>query len=67
MKSNCVVQKTPLVQGVAVAEILNVEWPHINLYWQDLDVDIAVESIRKHCSGALTDECNYSSMELIKD
>lgn len=37
----------PWFKDAAVAEILNVEWPQPHhLYWPDLDIDIAVESIR---------------------
>ncbi len=37
----------PWFRDVSVSEILNVEWPQTHhLYWPDLDVDIAVESIR---------------------
>lgn len=37
----------PWFKDAAVAEILNVAWPQLHhLYWPDLDVDIAVESIR---------------------
>ena len=36
----------PWFAGAPVAAILNVEWPHPHhLYWPDLDVDLAVESI----------------------
>ena len=36
----------PLFQGAAVSVILNVEQPQPqHLYWPDLDVDLAVESI----------------------
>lgn len=36
----------PWFKDAAVSEILNVEWPQPHhLYWPDLDVDIAVESI----------------------
>lgn len=37
----------PWFKDASVTEILNVEWPGPNhLYWPDLDVDVAVESIR---------------------
>lgn len=37
----------PWFQDVPVSKILNVELPSSNhLYWPDLDVDLAVESIR---------------------
>lgn len=37
----------PWFKGAAVAEILNVEWPQPHhLHWPDLDVDVAIESIR---------------------
>ena len=37
----------PWFRDVAVAKILNVELPSPNhLYWPELDVDLAVESIR---------------------
>lgn len=37
----------PWFKDASVSEILNVEWPQPHhLYWPDLDVDIAVESIR---------------------
>jgi hypothetical protein len=37
----------PWFKEASVAEILKVEWPGPNhLYWPDLDVDLAVESIR---------------------
>ena len=37
----------PWFKDASVAEILNVEWPQPHhLYWPDLDVDVAVESIR---------------------
>ena len=37
----------PWFKNAPVSDILNVEWsqPH-HLYWPDLDVDLAVESIR---------------------
>ncbi len=36
----------PWFQGAAVSDILNVERPQPHhLYWPDLDVDLAVESI----------------------
>lgn len=36
----------PWFKDVPVAQILNVELPHAtHLYWPDLDVDLAVESI----------------------
>jgi len=39
--------KFPWFQDVSVSKILNVELPSSNhLYWPDLDVDLAVESIR---------------------
>jgi hypothetical protein len=37
----------PWFKDASVSEILNVEWPQPqHLYWPDLDVDVAVESIR---------------------
>ncbi len=37
----------PWFKDASVEEILNVEWPQPHhLYWPDLDVDVAVESIR---------------------
>lgn len=37
----------PWFKNAAVAELLNVQWPHPHhLYWPDLDLDLAVESIR---------------------
>ncbi|ALA57263.1 DUF2442 domain-containing protein [Nitrospira moscoviensis] len=37
----------PWFKDASVSEILKVEWPHPDhLYWPDLDVDVAVESIR---------------------
>ena len=37
----------PWFKNAVVSEILNVERPHTHhLYWPDLDVDLAVESIR---------------------
>lgn len=37
----------PWFREVAVGKILQVEWPSPNhLYWPELDVDLAVESIR---------------------
>jgi hypothetical protein len=37
----------PWFKDASVSEILNVEWPQPDhLYWPDLDVDLAVESIR---------------------
>ena len=37
----------PWFKEASVAEILKVKWPGPNhLYWPDLDVDLAVESIR---------------------
>lgn len=37
----------PWFKDASVSEILNVEWPKPHhLYWPDLDVDVAVESIR---------------------
>jgi Protein of unknown function (DUF2442) len=36
----------PWFKGASVAAVLNVEQPHPgHLYWPDLDVDLAVESI----------------------
>jgi hypothetical protein len=38
----------PWFKEASVAEILKVQWPGPNhLYWPDLDVDLAVESIRQ--------------------
>ena len=37
----------PWFKEASVGEILRVEWPGPNhLYWPDLDVDLAVESLR---------------------
>lgn len=37
----------PWFKDASVSEILKVKWPQPNhLYWPDLDVDVAVESIR---------------------
>jgi len=37
----------PWFKDAVVAEILNIEWPQSHhLYWPDLDVDLAVESLR---------------------
>ena len=37
----------PWFKDASVSEILNVVWPQPqHLYWPDLDVDVAVESIR---------------------
>ncbi len=37
----------PWFRDAAVGKILHVEWPSSNhLYWPELDVDLAVESIR---------------------
>ena len=37
----------PWFQDASIAEIVRVEWPQAHhLYWPDLDVDLAVESIR---------------------
>ncbi|OGW50554.1 MAG: hypothetical protein A2V62_05685 [Nitrospirae bacterium RBG_19FT_COMBO_58_9] len=37
----------PWFKDASVSEILKVEWPQPqHLYWPDLDVDVAVESIR---------------------
>ena len=37
----------PWFKDASVAEVLNVERPHPHhLYWPDLDVDLAVESIK---------------------
>jgi len=39
-------QEFPWFRDVAVRQLLNVELPHPHhLYWPDLDVDLAVESI----------------------
>jgi hypothetical protein len=36
----------PWFEHATIAEMANLEWPSPNhLYWPDLDVDIAVESI----------------------
>ena len=38
----------PWFQNASVSEITNVEWPNPNhLYWPDLDVDLATDSIRR--------------------
>ncbi|MCR4348164.1 MAG: DUF2442 domain-containing protein [Sulfuricaulis sp.] len=37
----------PWFKDAPVSQLLNVEWPQPHhLYWPDLDVDLAVESIR---------------------
>ncbi|MEK6801964.1 MAG: DUF2442 domain-containing protein [Nitrospirota bacterium] len=37
----------PWFKDASVAELVNVQWPQSHhLYWPDLDVDLAVESIR---------------------
>lgn len=36
----------PWFKDADVGEILNVQWPRQHLYWPDLDVDLAIESIR---------------------
>jgi hypothetical protein len=37
----------PWFKDASISEILHVEWPQSHhLYWPDLDVDVAVESIR---------------------
>ncbi len=37
----------PWFKGASVSEILKVEWPQPHhLYWPDLDVDLAIESMR---------------------
>jgi hypothetical protein len=37
----------PWFKDALVSQLLNVEWPQPHhLYWPDLDVDLAVESIR---------------------
>ncbi|MDH4083267.1 MAG: DUF2442 domain-containing protein [Nitrospira sp.] len=37
----------PWFKEASVEELLHVAWPHPHhLYWPDLDVDVAVESIR---------------------
>lgn len=37
----------PWFKDASIAEIVRVEWSHPHhLYWPDLDVDLAVESIR---------------------
>jgi hypothetical protein len=37
----------PWFKDAPVSQLLNVEWPQTHhLYWPDLDVDLAVESIR---------------------
>jgi len=36
----------PWFKEAPVSAILNVEWPHPrHLYWPDLDIDLAIESI----------------------
>ena len=38
----------PWFKNARVSEILNVEWPQPHhLYWPDLDIDLAVESIEQ--------------------
>ena len=40
-------KRFPWFKDASVETILNVEWPQPHhLYWPDLDVDVAVESIR---------------------
>lgn len=37
----------PWFKDASVAALVNVQWPHPHhLYWPELDVDLAVESIR---------------------
>ena len=37
----------PWFKGASISEIIRVEWPHAHhLYWPDLDIDLAVDSIR---------------------
>lgn len=37
----------PWFRAASIGKIANVEWPSPNhLYWPDLDIDLAVESIR---------------------
>ena len=37
----------PWFRDASVSEILNVEWSQLHhLYWPDVDVDLAIESIR---------------------
>jgi len=39
-------EEFPWFKAASVSAILNVEWPQPHhLYWPDLDVDLAVESI----------------------
>ncbi|MBI3546144.1 MAG: DUF2442 domain-containing protein [Gammaproteobacteria bacterium] len=39
--------KFPWFKDAPVSQLLNVEWPQPHhLYWPDLDVDLAVDSIR---------------------
>ena len=39
-------EEFPWFKTASIAAILNVEWPQPqHLYWTDLDVDLAVESI----------------------
>lgn len=38
----------PWFQDASIAELVQVEWPQPHhLYWPDLDVDLAVDSIRQ--------------------
>ncbi len=38
----------PCFQNASVSKIMNIEWSNADyLYWPDLDVDLAVESIRR--------------------
>jgi len=38
----------PWFRDASVSELTNIQWPHSHhLYWPDLDVDLAVESIRQ--------------------
>jgi Protein of unknown function (DUF2442) len=37
----------PWFKDASISEIVRVEWPHPHhLYWPDLDIDLAIDSIR---------------------
>jgi hypothetical protein len=41
-------KKFPWFKDASVSELINVQWPQPHhLYWPDLDVDLAVDSIRR--------------------
>lgn len=40
-------EKFPWFSDASIGKLMNVEWPSPHhLYWPDLDIDLAVESIR---------------------